>query len=167
MKENEKFMGYAIQEGEKAISEGNFPFGCCIVNHNGEVVMTHNKVITSQSSMAHAEMLALWEIQKKSNLDSRKWSIYCTTKPCIMCLGAIYWSGIRTVIYGTDIIVLKEKGIDDIDYDEKNLNYVLKKVNLIGGCMERECTDLLNKWYKKNKLQLAYLNFRRKTNESE
>lgn len=167
MKYDEKYMEYAIQEGKKAIAEGNFPFGCCIVSQNGEIITEHNKALTSKSPLAHAEMLAIWKMQKKNCFNSDNWSIYCTTKPCIMCLGAIYWSGIKNVFYGSDIIKLKVNGLDDIDYDENNMDHISDKISLIGGCMEKKCSALLNEWYKKNQLRLAYINFRRKKDESE
>ena len=99
-----------------------------------------------------------WEKNENYN-DSgiMEWAVYCTTKPCIMCLGAIYWSGVRNVYYGTDIESVNKLGIEDIIYDEKKFYSLSQKIHIHGKIMEDECYFVLKSWERKNKLLKKYL----------
>ena len=67
------------------------------------LVQTSNTVVNNNCSHNHAEMNAIREIQQKLrtyDLSPYHLSIYITAEPCMMCIGAILWSGIKEVFYG-------------------------------------------------------------------
>ena len=156
---NSKYMQLAIDEAIKGKDNGEMPFGCCLVSYNEKnIIVKHNEVLSRHNPLEHAEILALREKNENYN-DSgiMEWAIYCTTKPCIMCLGAIYWSGVRNVYYGTDIESVNKLGIEDIIYDEKKFYSLSQKIHIHGKIMEDECYFVLKSWERKNKLLKKYL----------
>ncbi len=50
------------------------------------------------TTLAHAEINALVQIRRGS-IDLRECVVYSVLEPCPLCMGAIYMSGVRTVIY--------------------------------------------------------------------
>lgn len=92
------------QELKKYIKKGHGPFLAAIYDSNGNLIAkTANSVVNKSCSHNHAEMNAIKLAEKKlGNYDLSKYnlSIYVTSEPCMMCLGAIMWSGIKAVYYG-------------------------------------------------------------------
>ena len=83
---------------------GYGPFCAAICNEDGHILtVAHNSVLIENSSVCHAEINAIKQIQVQYNtydLSKYNLSIYITAEPCIMCIGAIMWSGIKKVYYG-------------------------------------------------------------------
>ena len=62
----EKLVRIAMNEAEKAIQEGNSPFGAVISDLNGNVItIAHNTVNTETDPTAHAEMNVIRGVSKK------------------------------------------------------------------------------------------------------
>src|SRR5574344_978457 len=85
------------------INEGYGPFYAEIYDENGKFVAGEaNSVIKSGCSHNHAEINTIAKAEhvlntydvSKSNL-----TLYVNAEPCIMCVGAIMWSGVKTVYY--------------------------------------------------------------------
>ena len=96
-----QFMKKALQEAKYAFFKGEVPVGCVIVHNNEIISRSSNMVELLNDSTAHAELIAITSAQ--NNLNSKnleKCTIYSTLEPCIMCYGAIYWSKIKTIVYG-------------------------------------------------------------------
>ncbi len=122
----------------------DIPVGCAIVKDGEIVSLCHNEKEAKNSVSAHAEILALNLAAKSLN----SWrlmecDLYVTLEPCPMCAWAILNSRIKNVYFGA--------------YDTKygafggalNLqNYSDFKTNIFGGIMEKECEDLLKKYFK-------------------
>ncbi len=72
-------------------------------DENGNLVSkAANSVVIENCSNNHAEINAIKEAQMKLatyDLSSYNLSIYITAEPCMMCVGAIMWSGIKNVYY--------------------------------------------------------------------
>ena len=86
------------------IEQGFGPFIAAIYDDKGNKISEcANTVIKENCSNNHAEMNTIKAAQEKLNdydLSKYNLSIYITAEPCIMCLGAIMWSGIRNVYFG-------------------------------------------------------------------
>jgi len=70
--------------------------------------------------------------------------LYTTAEPCPMCMGAILWSGIESVVFGTTIQFL-------VDIGWKQLHIPAREVierspewhcKVIAGVLEAECDEL-------------------------
>lgn len=79
------------------------PFGAVICSaQTGQLVAGGiNVVTTARCSLAHAEMVALSLAQQSLNSHLlTECELASSTEPCAMCLGAIPWSGIRSLLCG-------------------------------------------------------------------
>ncbi len=118
-----------LQRAEKIITDlqismplytknGSGPFVAAVYDKNGNLlVQTSNSVVIDNCSHNHAEMNAIKEVQKKLgtyDLSLYELSLYITAEPCMMCIGAILWSGIKEVYFGVpSSTVEKITGFDE------------------------------------------------------
>ncbi len=97
------------------------PFGAAIFEReSGRLVAAGvNHVESSNCSIAHAEMLAIVLAQSvigSYDLDSVEGSTHelvTSTEPCVMCLGAVCWSGVRQIVCGARDEDAREIGFDE------------------------------------------------------
>ena len=86
------------------ISEGFGPFLAAIYDESGKLIAKcANTVVNDKCSNNHAEINAIHAAEKYyGTYDLSKYNLrlYVTSEPCMMCLGAIMWSGIKEVYYG-------------------------------------------------------------------
>lgn len=86
------------------ITKGHGPFLAAVYDGKGNLIAkTANSVVSENCSNNHAEMNVIKAAQKALNtydLSKYNLSLYVTSEPCMMCLGGIMWSGIKTVYYG-------------------------------------------------------------------
>ncbi len=110
-----KWMKKAIKEAKKGIGKNDGgPFGAVIVKSGKMISKAHNKVLSSKDPTAHAEIEAIRKASKKlGRYDLSDCELYTTSKPCPMCLGAVFWSRIKTVYYGTSEDEVASIGFDD------------------------------------------------------
>jgi tRNA(Arg) A34 adenosine deaminase TadA len=112
---SESYMRHAISLAESAKSHGNHPFGA-LLELDGKVVLTaENTVITDKNFTKHAEF-NLMDMVAKSELsreEIKRCTLYTSTEPCPMCSGAIFWGGVRHVVYGCPCEVLGQIAGDD------------------------------------------------------
>ena len=92
----------SFEAAMRAREKGNHPFGAVLADENGVVVLEgENNVVTGMDITGHAETNLVREASKKFDQEFlAKCTLYASTEPCPMCAGAIYWSGIRKVVYG-------------------------------------------------------------------
>jgi tRNA(Arg) A34 adenosine deaminase TadA len=133
MKDDRSLLQRAIQIAEEGIKNGNGPFGA-VISKNGKIIAeANNEVVLSHDPTAHAEVLAIRKAAahlRSHNLS--KCVIYASCEPCPMCLGAIYWSGIKKVVYASDRNDAEKSGFSDsLIYDEIALEPSKRKINFI------------------------------------
>lgn len=118
----ESRMALAIKLAHENVSrESGGPFGAAVFDaESGQLIsMGVNLVVESGYSMAHAEILALSSAQ--SILESHDLSqsarpnlqLVTSVEPCSMCLGAIPWSGVKSVVCGARTSDAEEVGFDE------------------------------------------------------
>lgn len=135
----------AIEVALNGMKNGGGPFGA-LITRNGEVVsISNNKVVLNHDPTAHAEILAIREASAKLKThDLSDCTLYTSCEPCPMCLGAIYWSGIRTVVYACDRNDAEDAGFNDrFIYDELNLEPGARKITFrkLENCDGKEVFD--------------------------
>lgn len=91
----------AIAIAARAREHGNHPFGALLADAGGHLLLTaENTVVTTGDVTGHAETnLVRLASATYPVADLRALTLYTSTEPCAMCSGAIYWSGIGTVVY--------------------------------------------------------------------
>ncbi|MDY0170550.1 MAG: nucleoside deaminase [Thermoguttaceae bacterium] len=140
--DHERYMRRAI---ELAAHVSDLPFGAVIVDAgNGQIVAEGwNK--SSANPTWHGEIDALNHLaESPEKFDGNQLALYTTAEPCPMCQGAILWSGIETVVYGTSIRFLQSLGWRQIDIlaEEVVRRSPSWRCRLIGGVLEQECNAL-------------------------
>jgi guanine deaminase len=113
--ENDKlFLLKAIEIASENIKSGGGPFGAVIVRDNKIITGAGNRVVVNSDPTAHAEILAIRSaasLLKTHELNDC--TLYSSCEPCPMCLGAIYWSGIKKVVYSCDRTDAEKAGFSD------------------------------------------------------
>jgi len=132
--ENDKFfLQKAIEIAKIGISSGGGPFVAVIVKDDKIISEAFNRVTLNNDPTAHAEILAIR--QAASTLESHELNdctVYSSCEPCPMCLGAIYWSGIKKVVYGCDRSDAESSGFSDkLIYKEIMLDPSKRKISFI------------------------------------
>jgi len=100
MTSEEQFLRKAIQLGAQARAHGNHPFGALLVMDERIALRAENTVNTDRNPTGHAETnliktaLALLTPEQMARA-----ALYTSCEPCAMCTGALYWSGIRKLVY--------------------------------------------------------------------
>lgn len=132
--ENDKiFLRKAIEIASDGISTGCGPFGAVIVKDGKIISEANNRVVLNNDPTAHAEILAIREassVLKTHELN--ECTLYSSCEPCPMCLGAIYWSGIKKVLYSCDRTDAEDAGFSDkLIYNEIELDPAKRKISFI------------------------------------
>jgi len=98
---HEQFIRQAIDLARQARDGGNHPFGALLVL-DGQIVLTaKNSIAVDRDPTAHAETnLVAAAIRQLSRDDMQRSVLYTSCEPCAMCVGKMYWAGIRAVVYG-------------------------------------------------------------------
>jgi tRNA(Arg) A34 adenosine deaminase TadA len=97
---DDRFVMHAIELSREARAAGNHPFGALLVL-DGEVVLTaRNSVHTGGDPTAHAETnLVAQALRTLTPAQIARSAVYTSCEPCAMCVGKMYWAGIRSVVY--------------------------------------------------------------------
>lgn len=133
MIDDKNYLRIAIEIALEGIKDGCGPFGTVILNDGKIVASSNNRVVLSNDPTAHAEILAIREaaaIMKTHDLSGC--TLYSSCEPCPMCLGAIYWSGIKRVVYASDRNEAASAGFNDkmiykeltLDPADRNITFV-------------------------------------------
>jgi tRNA(Arg) A34 adenosine deaminase TadA len=99
---HETFIRQAIEIAASARKNGNHPFGALLADDSGRLMITaENTVMTHHDPTRHAELnLVQLACESFSSETLSKATLYTSTEPCVMCCGAIHWTGIPAVVYG-------------------------------------------------------------------
>ena len=121
---NNEFMKRAIELSVESVKSNGGPFGACVVGPDNKILGEGmNRVAVDMSPILHAEVVAINEACKKLNsFDLSKASIYSSCQPCVMCLGAIYWSRISKIYYANT-----KDDAAKIDFDDSFFDSEMKK----------------------------------------
>jgi guanine deaminase len=122
--EDKKFLQQAIDLAvENVKSNKGGPFGALIVQ-NGKVIATGTNTVTlSNDPTAHAEISAIRDACSKLNsFQLKDCVIYSSCEPCPMCLGAIYWTRFKRLVFAAD-----KKQAANADFDD---DFIYKEIIL-------------------------------------
>lgn len=143
--DDEYFMRLAIAEAQEAFDEGEIPIGAVITVNNKVIARAHNRTEALNDVTAHAEMQA---ITSAAEYLGGKYlpdcTLYVTVEPCSMCAGALGWSQIGRIVYGTPD---SKKGF--FSYYNPEKSPIHPKTSVQGGVLEDECRDLMQTFFRK------------------
>jgi guanine deaminase len=109
------FMARAIQLAIENVRSGQGgPFGAVVVNDGNIIAEGANRVTATNDPTAHAEMLAIRQAcQNQGLFELKTCELYTSCEPCPMCLGAIYWTRLARVYFGSFASDASQAGFDD------------------------------------------------------
>lgn len=144
-------MRLALAEAEEALAKGEVPIGAVVVSKGRVIGRGHNLTETLTDVTAHAEMQAL---TAASNTLGGKYlpdcTIYVTVEPCTMCAGALGWSHIGRIVYGTPD---EKRGYFSRSIPCRNGaghgDAIHPKTIVESGLLEDECRELMHEFFRK------------------
>lgn len=91
--------------GWRARENGDEPYGCVLADLDGNVVAEGEcHVRRTGDPTRHGEMMMIQNALKAVTPEAlATCSAFVSGGPCVMCTGAIYWSGIGRLVYAIDI----------------------------------------------------------------
>ncbi len=133
MEKDKKLLHRAIKIAGDNIRAGGGPFGAIITKKGKIISEAFNRVTLDNDPTAHAEILAIRQAASYLNsYDLSECTLYSSCEPCPMCLGAVYWSGIKTVVYATNRYDAEDAGFSDkMIYDEIMLEPGKRRIRFV------------------------------------
>lgn len=145
--EDKKFLELAIKTAGDNMEDGGGPFGAVIVRDGIVIARSGNRVVPGHDPTAHAEVMAIrMAAESLGTHDLGDCTIYASCEPCPMCLGAVYWAGIRRIVYASDRYRAAAAGFSDNHiYEELALGNAERSISMVCGLKE-EGDSILKKW---------------------
>ena len=132
-------MRKALVEAQAAFDKGEIPVGAVVVVDDRVIARSHNLTELLNDVTAHAEMQA---ITSASNFLGGKYlkgcTLYVTVEPCQMCAGALYWSQITKIVFGTRD---EQRGFLTMGTS------LHPKTTVTQGVMEKEASELMLQFF--------------------
>lgn len=139
-------MRAALDEAKKSEKEGEIPVGAVIVKDGEIIARGRNRRETKKNALCHAELEAINNACKAlGGWRLFECDLYVTLEPCPMCAGAIINSRIKTVYFGAYDNKAGSFG-SVADFNRIPYNH---KPEIMGGIMEKECSEILSEFFKK------------------
>lgn len=144
MDKDEMYMKAALAEAHKALDKDEVPIGAVVVCRDQIIGRGHNLTETLHDVTAHAEMQAITAAEEYLNgkyLDTC--TLYVTVEPCVMCAGAIAWSQIGRLVFGTRD---EKRG-----YQKYAPQALHPKTEVVSGILAEEASQLMKDFFKKKR----------------
>lgn len=104
------YLRKAIAWSCTARARGNRPFGAVVIGGDGTLLAeAYCNTTETGDCTGHAETNAVRQLSPRVGRDAlAQATLYSSAEPCVMCAGAIFWSGIGRVVFGIDAVRLRE-----------------------------------------------------------
>lgn len=145
------------RQAEKNIDKGYGPFLAAIYDEDENLIaQASNSVIRDECSNNHAEMNTIRIAEKELgtyDLSKYNLTLFITAEPCIMCAGAIIWSGIKRVVYSVSTKDIEEiTGFDEGFKPNWIEEFNKRGIEVIGAVEEELGKEVLRKYVLANKV---------------
>lgn len=147
---HEFYVRKAIDIAKRSVESGNLPYGCLLVNESGDVLLEgFNSVVTKPDLIGHAEINLIQQASAIYDVETlKRCTIYTSDEPCSMCSSAIYWAGVKTLVFGlSKRRFYQEFGRSNPDWDfEISAQEILSRggraTEVLGPMLESEVIEL-------------------------
>lgn len=114
-------MDYVLELMRANIAADGGPFAAAVFERDSGLLVAAgtNRVVSSHCSAAHAEILALSLAQAKLGTHDLgadgfpAYELVTSAEPCVMCFGAVIWSGVRSLVCAA-----RSDDVEAIGFDE-------------------------------------------------
>jgi len=132
------------------------PFGAAVFDMNNTALISAgaNLVVSTGYSIAHAEIVALMVAQKKLGTyylsGSSKYQLVSSCQPCAMCMGAIPWSKIDSLVCCSRDQDARAIGFSEGDKpDDWIEKYKARNIEVINDVLRPEACKILQDYSEK------------------
>ena len=149
---DEDWMQLAYAQAALAAAQGEIPVGAVIVSQNQVIGAGYNAPISLHDATAHAEIVAIRaacdHVQNYRLPEGA--TLYVTLEPCTMCVGALIHARIARVVFAATepkagSLVIARKLLET--------GYYNHQFEVLGGCLEAQCSQQLSDFFKMRRLQ--------------
>ena len=137
-------MRLALAEAEAAAAENEIPIGAVVVSGGRLIARAHNLTERLTDVNAHAEMQA---VTAAATALGGKYlndcTLYVTVEPCVMCAGALAWSQLGRLVYGT---ADPKRGFRR--FAPESLH---PRTQVTAGILEEECAALMRNFFQQKR----------------
>ncbi len=140
-RDDEYYMKQALEEAREAFEAGEVPVGAVVVCRGDIIARAHNLTETLTDVTAHAEMQAI--TAAASALGGKylnECTLYVTVEPCVMCAGALGWSQIGRVVFGT--------GDEKRGFRRYAPQALHPRTEITAGILEEDCRRLMVEFFR-------------------
>lgn len=146
MNGHKQLMSYCYDIATNAQENGNHPFGALLAKGTKIMMTAENTVISSGDITRHAELnLISKATQRWSHKQMNEMTLYSSTEPCAMCSGAIFWSGISSVVFGCSVQTMAKFTTGSFivpchhvfDYGNRQINVIGPVLEEVGASIHR------------------------------
>lgn len=124
------YLRKTIEIADDSVRDGNHPFGALLFDAAGKIVVSAGNTYSKDFGTGHAELNVARQAAATIPAEQlQSYTLVTSVEPCCMCAGAVYWSGIGTLVYG-----LTEKRLAELTGDNpENLTMDLPCDNVFGA----------------------------------
>lgn len=109
MELNNAFLTRSFELAAEARAAGDHPFGALFEVDGRVLAEARNRIYSDHDMTAHAETALVLKMEREQLLDQAgDGTLYASCEPCPMCVGAMFWAGVRRVVYGLSTTRLME-----------------------------------------------------------
>ena len=131
----------AMREAQMAAAEDEVPIGAVIVCRGRIIGKGHNMTERLNDPTAHAEMIAITAAtEAMGGKYLNDCTLYVTVEPCPMCAGALAWSQIGRVVYGSSD---PKRG-----FSMFTPSLMHPKTEVVSGVLTEECGSLVTEFFR-------------------
>ena len=141
---DERLLRAAIALSAQAREAGNQPYGALLADAHGRVLLeAGNTHVSTRDCTGHAELNLMRDASPRFDRELlATCTVYASGEPCPMCAGAIYWAGVRRLVFGLSIETMTALAGPDADELALHCADVLasgtQRVELLGPALEDE-----------------------------
>jgi tRNA(Arg) A34 adenosine deaminase TadA len=143
----------AIALSRIAGDRGDEPYGAVLADRDGLIVAeAQNTQHTGNDVTGHAELNLVREASHRLGREAlARYTAYASGEPCPMCAGALFWSGVRRVIFAVDVHAMRRLAGDTGEELLISCREIFERgtrpTELIGPVLENEASEVLKSHY--------------------
>ena len=131
----------ALREAQAAAAEDEVPIGAVITCRGRIIGKGHNMTERLNDPTAHAEMIAITAAtEAMGGKYLSDCTLYVTVEPCPMCAGALAWSQIGRVVYGSSD---PKRG-----FSQFSPSLMHPKTEVVSGVLAEECGGMVTEFFR-------------------
>ena len=145
-------MAKAIEHAQTALSHGEPPFACVLVDAGGQLCLAERDRVNELRDMAaHAEATLLRGACRKLNVDNLAgYTLYTTVEPCVMCFTTGWLNGLDAIVFGAtmeeiDRATSGQQQEIPIQCNEINARSG-NRMKVIEGILKAQCIELFSQY---------------------